>query len=244
MNDELRQEIYDHAIAQFPREACGLVVDNERYSPCRNIARTANEHFVLHPADYAAAEDSGKITCVVHSHPNMPAEPSQGDMVACERGGLPWLIVAVWKQPEDAVPHVVGDYAFEPTGYEAPLLGRQFFFGVLDCYTLVQDWYKREQMIDLPHFERRDEFWKNNASQIDLYAQYGDAGFAEVPAGEPLRVGDVILMQIRAPFANHAGVYVGNGKMLHHLSRKLSTLEVYPRSYWQDVTRRIVRYAR
>lgn len=244
MTPETTAAIHAHAIAQFPKECCGLVVetlDGERYFPCRNLALTPSEHFVLSPVDFATAEEAGEITCVVHSHPNIPARPSQGDLVACERGSVPWMIVAVWKQPEDTAPHVVAEYTFRPSGYEAPLIGRQFFFGILDCYTLIRDWYKRERGIDLPEFERRDEFWKDKGNMVDLYGQYKTAGFDDVTDGQ-LRVGDVPLMQVRAPFANHAGVYIGDGQIIHHLYGRLSSREVYTRSYYQEITRRVVRY--
>lgn len=244
MNQETSQAIMAHAIREFPRECCGLVVmteDGERYFPCRNIAVTPSEHFKMAPQDYADAEDAGQITCVVHSHPNAPARPSQRDLVACERGTVPWLIVAVWKEPGDESPKVADNYMFLPSGYEAPLIGREFAFGVLDCYSLIKDWYQREQGIELPEFERRDNFWKAQGHQIDLYAQYEKAGFAEVTDGS-LKVGDVPLMQIRASFANHAGVYIGYGQILHHLYGQLSRRDVYSRSYYQEVTRRVVRY--
>lgn len=244
MTPETRQAIDTHAINQFPREACGLVVivqGEERYFPCRNIATTPSEHFVMEPMDFADAEEHGEIVCIVHSHPNIPPRPSQGDRVACEKSNKPWMIVSVWKEPGDRSPRIVGDFLWEPTGYEAPLVGREFFFGVLDCYTLIRDWYLREQAIELPEFERHDNFWKGGQA-VDLYAQYEKAGFKEV-RDEPLRVGDVPLMQIaRSPFANHAGVYVGNGLLLHHMYGRLSSLDPYEHSMYQEKTRRIVRY--
>jgi proteasome lid subunit RPN8/RPN11 len=245
MNPETRQAIDAHALRDFPREACGLVVDTaagEIYLPCRNIARTVNEHFAIHPMDYADAEERGEITCVVHSHPNIPARPSQGDKVACEKSNKPWFIVAVWKQPEDAVPRIVGDFMWAPSGYEAPLVGREFFFGVLDCYTLLRDWYKRERNIELLDFERHDNFWNDKfGPAMDLYAQYELAGFKEV-RDDIIRVGDVALMQIRAPFANHAGVFVGEDQMLHHMYGHLSMISPYRNSMYQEKTRRIIRY--
>jgi proteasome lid subunit RPN8/RPN11 len=62
MNKANRAAIEAHAIGEYPREACGLLVRagrKEIYVPCRNIASTPNEHFRLAPEDYAAAEDRG-----------------------------------------------------------------------------------------------------------------------------------------------------------------------------------------
>jgi proteasome lid subunit RPN8/RPN11 len=247
MNLLTQMAIHAHCLRDFPREACGLVIiqsGEELYVPCRNIARTPSEHFVMDPADYANAEERGEITTIVHSHPNMPARPSQGDLVACETCGKPWLIVAVWREATETTPRIVEEYLLKPTGYQAPLVGRQFFFGILDCYTLIQDWYQRERGMTLPNFERRDDFWNTkHGPQVDLYAQYEQVGFVDTK-GDKLQVGDVPLMQIaRSPFANHAGVYIGDGLLLHHMYGKLSSRDPYEHSMYQEKTRRVVRYA-
>jgi proteasome lid subunit RPN8/RPN11 len=49
-----------HALTSYPAESCGLVCvvrGKERYIPCRNMAETASEHFVMSAQDYADAED-------------------------------------------------------------------------------------------------------------------------------------------------------------------------------------------
>lgn len=246
MNSITQMAIHAHCMRDFPREACGLVIivdGQEEYVPCRNIGRTPSEHFILHPHDYADAQERGEIVTIVHSHPNLPARPSQGDLVACEASGKPWLIIAVWKEALDQSPRIADEFLFQPTGYQAPLVGRQFFFGILDCYTLIHDWYQRERGIELPYFERRDNFWdEKQGPVVDLYAQYEQAGFYDTN-GAPLEVGDIPLMQVaRSPFANHAGVYIGNGLLLHHMYGRLSSRDPYEHSQYQEKTRRIVRY--
>lgn len=92
-----RDAAVQHAMAELPREACGLVVlDNgqERYWPCRNLAQDMDE-FMLDPTDYAAADCVGEIMAVFHSHPHAPAIPSDADRQACSATGLPWHIVSV-----------------------------------------------------------------------------------------------------------------------------------------------------
>jgi len=129
-----------HAAAEYPRECCGLVAlqgRRESYWPCRNPAEGIG-HFILDPQDYYAAEQAGPVTALVHSHPDMPATPSEADGVACEGSGLPWFIVAAAK--DDAGQVLTGDlFGFAPEGYQAPLLGRPFAHGILDCYSVVRD---------------------------------------------------------------------------------------------------------
>jgi proteasome lid subunit RPN8/RPN11 len=256
MNRKTIAAIRAHVIAEYPREACGLVVldgQTERYMPCRNTA-AGTEHFILCPEDYAAAEDAGQIIAVIHSHPDQSAEPSTADLVSCEASGLPWYIAAVAKGDDGGV--TAGEIrGLAPEGYQAPLLGRPFAHGVLDCYTLVRDWYKRERGIDLPNFTRRDDWWNQGDN---LYVKhYEEAGFRPMSEAEPLQTGDVIVMQYRSPNdPNHAGIYLGTATlkecpdlhpvpdaMLHHLYGRLSERVVYG-GHWQEMTRLRLRYSR
>lgn len=239
MIDRTAQAIRDHAIEQYPRESCGLVVihkGRELYLPCRNVAKSKDENFVLEPEDYAKAEEIGEIVAVVHSHPNAPARPSEADLVMCESTGLPWHIVHV-SRSEAGNLHATDIYTFQPTGYVAPLVGRSFSHGVLDCYQLIKDYYARELLIELPDFYRRDNWWNEGQN---LYMQnFEAAGF--VPATGAIRKHDVVIMQVRSPVPNHAGVYIGDGRILHHQMSRLSSRDVYS-GYFQEVTRIVVRH--
>lgn len=236
LNEKSQQAIRDHAVSQYPREACGLVAvvrGKQRYLPCRNIAESHNENFVLHPEDYAVAEELGEIVALVHSHPDMPARMSEADKVMCGRGDIPWYIVSVNARGETS-----DIERYEPEGYEAPLVGRQFAHGVLDCYTLIQDYYKRELGIVLPDFERQDHWWNKGE---DLYMQhFREAGFEPIKGA--IRKHDVILMQIRSPRVNHGAVFLGEpDHMLHHMYGQLSSRDVYG-GWFQEATRIIIRH--
>jgi len=242
MRTETIEAIRAHAAAEYPRECCGLLVvikGRERYRPCANAAQ-GTEHFVLPAEEYAEAEQLGEIIAVVHSHPDAPAAPSQADLVSCEASGLPWHIVRVDLAGGAAV---AGELVtIEPSGYVAPLVGRQFSHGVLDCYQLIVDWYAQERGVALKQFARADEWWNDGKS--DLYTKgFPQAGFVKLPDGAPLEVGDVILMQIRAKngVPNHAGIYLGDGLMLHHLYGRLSSRDVYG-GMWAETTRAALRY--
>jgi proteasome lid subunit RPN8/RPN11 len=243
MNETTRAAILAHAEKDYPRESCGLIVNargHERYLPCGNVA-LSDEHFALDPRDCFEAEDRHDVLAVVHSHPDAPAFlPSEADRiidrVGCERSGLPWVIVG-WPGADMLT--------ITPEGYVAPLLGRQFVYGVLDCYTLMQDWYRQELKIDVPKPPReadRPDWWKrgpNGEPPHDLYLEgFEAAGFSLV---EHLERGDVILIQLQADVANHCAIYLGDQVILHHVWGRLSCREVYG-GYWMKNTRAIVRH--
>jgi len=240
MEQSTLQAIQAHAVAEYPRECCGLVVATtvgEQYLPCQNTAETPSEHFRLPAEDYANAEDQGELLAVVHSHPNAPATASHADRVMCEESGLPWHIISVG-QVTGADPECGDVQTIQPSGYVAPLVGRQFSHGILDCYTLVRDFYERELGIQLSQYDRDDEWWDKG---LDLYSldRLRAEGF-DLIDGE-LKHGDMVLMQIRSPVPNHAGVYLGDGQLLHHMHGRLSEVITYG-GMWTERTRYIVRH--
>ena len=228
LTDTLKQQILDHAKADAPHEACGLVAvikGRRRYFPCRNIAETPDEHFILDPADYAEVEDKGEIVAVIHSHPTTNHNPSQADRVACEKSGLPWYIIN---------PNTEQWGYCEPVGFELPYVGREFSFGVVDCYSLCRDWYGKELGLELSDYDRRDKFWLRGEN---LYLDnFASEGFREIPV-EDLQYGDAILMQLESPLPNHAAVYLGDQQILHHIQGRLSSRDIYGGYYWKSTAK-------
>lgn len=231
MKKHVIKAIREHAEREYPRECCGVVVrinGREKYIPCTNRAEKPGR-FRLDYLEYAAAEDQGEVVAIVHSHPNIPAIPSEADRVGCEKSGVPWLIMN-WP---------TGEYTIvEPTGYVSPLLGRKFAHGVLDCYALIRDYYGQTLSIDLPDFERQDDWWLKGQN---LYMEnFEKAGFVSVPI-ESLRHHDVVLMQVASSVPNHAAVFQENGTILQHCMGRLSGLDVYG-GYWRKVTVKVLRH--
>ncbi|GAA5787307.1 C40 family peptidase [Chitiniphilus shinanonensis] len=229
-----------HLAGVFPREGCGLFVECDGavvFVPCRNVAPSA-DHFTLPAQDWAAAEDRGRVVAVLHSHPDAAPTPSMADRVSCEASGLPWLIVSMYRDEAGNVRAGEQQWLL-PEGYRAPLLGRPFVHGVLDCYSLIRDWYRDERAIELPDYPRRDGWWHEGGN---LYRDhFAEAGFVALPADAPLRRGDVLLMQVRATVDNHGAVYLGDGQMLHHLYGQLSRRDTYG-GYWLKHTTLRVRH--
>ena len=231
ITEKLLSQIRAHTSVEYPNEACGLVVvkrGKAKYLPCKNIAASKQEHFIISAEDYADAEDQGKIAYIVHSHPNAPHFPSEGDKVGIEASGIPWLIV---NEP-------TGSYGvYEPIGYEAPLVGRQYHHGVLDCYSIIVDYYKRELDIELPDFDRSNEWWLSGGN---MYVEnFEKAGFVRVL--DPPRQHDVLLMQIASPVPNHGAIFLGDGTILQHCANRLSSKDVWGGA-WQRATTHVLRH--
>jgi len=208
-----------HAKEQDPKESVGVLIvikGKEQYYPCNNLSTYSQQCFILDPEDYVKADALGEITAIVHSHPVTPPSPSQADKVSCEQSGLKWHIV----NPKTET----WGYC-EPTGYKPPLIGRQWVWGVTDCWSLVRDYYKEQHNIQLLDYQRPttpQDFLDN-----PLFEQYAErTGFVELNKDEKLQIGDVLLMSIFHPTLNHVAIFLGD-EILHHLADRLSTREPY-----------------
>ena len=218
MND-WKEAALSHAKIEDPKESVGLLLNikgKERYYPCNNLSMSSYQCFVLDPEDYVRADNTGEITAIIHSHPTTPPTPSQADLVGCENSNLPWHIVN---------PKTEQWGYCEPNGYKAPLLGREWVWGVTDCWSLVRDWYREEKQIELKDYQRSmtpEEFLKN-----PLFEEYAtQTGFRELEPNEALQKGDVLLMSILHPTLNHVAIFLGD-MVLHHLADRLSCREPY-----------------
>lgn len=230
--EQCRDDAEAHALADYPRESVGLVVSvrgKPIYVPCRNQSDEP-DHFILHPEDYAAAEDQGDIVAVVHSHPDAVPEPSLHDIASHAASRMAWWIVGL--KDGAATWHEM------PAAGEMPLEGRVFVHGVIDCYTLVRDYYRQELGIVLPDFHRKDDWWHNGENlYVDNFAK---TGF--VPVESPQQ-GDLIVMAIGSPTPCHGAIWLEGDVVLHHLYGRLSCREVYGRAY-RECTTHIMRYTR
>lgn len=226
------EEFKSHAIHEYPKEACGLIIPTG-YVPCLNTSANPEKEWRIDPCVVASYRN---VLAIVHSHPDGPDHPSSADMRQQLATGIPFGIVAC-----------NGEASLEPffwgPGVVVPeYLGRPFRHGPTgsdgrgDCYALVRDWYLHEMQIRLPEVPRDDRWWENGA---DLYSAFRDHGFRKISI-EEIQYGDGILAQIRSPVPNHAGIYLGNGLILHHLAERLSRRE--PVHGWQKHIIHVVRH--
>ena len=97
---EIRAELDEHARAEQPNEACGLVAFKngraERYLPARNSAASPYRFELEIAPESWFLEDDGYELAVFHSHISSPPRPSRTDV---ENIGLwegrPYLILSL-----------------------------------------------------------------------------------------------------------------------------------------------------
>lgn len=236
--EDIKAQIAAISRNAFPNEACGFVVSSRggkhmEVVPCYNASATPLEHFRIRPEDFRAVEDGGgEIELVWHSHPNGRAEATLADKTSVERFGIPYLIYVL---PAD-----LWDF-YAPTGWKADLIGRPFVHGILDCYTFCRDYYATIG-IEIPDFHREDNWWEPLkeivqpggglrqirtaepgriiAPPLNLYMEnFEKAGFVRVGK---LAKHDAVLMRLQHHAVNHAGIYVGEGFLMHHPAKGVS----------------------
>lgn len=225
----LKMAIAGEARKASPNECCGFVV-NGKLVPCENQHPSPLTNFAISAEDYVRAEAIGPIEAIYHSHIDGARGFSSYDVKACKQVNIPWI---VYHMPS-------GDFFYgDPTG-NAPYVGRQWIYGLHDCYALLRDFYKREMGIELDDFERgEDQEWLSNGWTRFL-DNYEGQGFYEV--GKAQKKGDFLLMRMGADQPNHVGVMAGRRNIFYqHLADRLSQESVYG-GYWDKVTVKVLRH--
>jgi proteasome lid subunit RPN8/RPN11 len=211
-----------HAEAEQPMEACGVIA-GDQYFRLRNEA-TVHDAFAMDMRGYHALDQQYGVAVIVHSHVYLPAIASDGDRAGCEKTGKPWLIIS-WPTGQSSV--------IEPSGWRAPLVGRQWAWGSLDCFGLVRDAFQAYTGILLPDFERDWLFWERGENLVAEH--FAEAGFIKLPQDSEPKHCDVFGMKINAKVVNHLGIFLAEhgGVMLHQLMGRLSIREIYGGTYRQ-----------
>ena len=223
-----------HAEECMPKESCGLLAvikGKETYWPCKNIAESGFEYFIINPDDWAECEDTGEIIGIVHSHPYDPPQPSDNDKASCEYLDLPSHIYSV-RMKEWC--------SFEPTGWKAPsLIGRTWIWGKHDCWSLITDYFLEKKQINLKFWPRPKNL-KEFANNPYFEKVLTESGFKKVD--NDIQINDILLMEGIYDKLNHVALYIGDQTIFHHNIKQLSCREIYDLKYIQ-ATKKVYRYA-
>jgi len=123
--DAVRRALVEHALAEQPNEACGLVVLRDavadRYVPGRNAAASPYRFELEVPPETWFLEDDGWELAVFHSHVSSPPRPSRTDVENIGLwAGKPYLIYTV-RTDELAAWRIV-DGSIQPVSIESGAL--------------------------------------------------------------------------------------------------------------------------
>lgn len=122
------------------------------------------------------------------------------------------------------------------------LIGKPFILGTNDCYSIARDIFHENTPLRLPNYARPTDFWLVN---ISLYMDnFKKEGFKVIDvAPEDLQPLDVFLIALpdqrqdnSQTITGHCAVYVGEGRIVHHLMGRLSEEMVYRGSMRQWTT--------
>ena len=97
---EVRSALVEHAEAELPNEACGLISLRdgvaERFFPGRNRAASPYRFDLEIDPEVWFLEDEGYDLAVFHSHPSSPPHPSRTDVEAIGLWeGRPYVILSL-----------------------------------------------------------------------------------------------------------------------------------------------------
>ncbi|WP_279025583.1 C40 family peptidase [Gibbsiella quercinecans] len=229
INGKIKMAIFEHAKSVYPHECAGLVTQKgrvQKYHRIDNVSAKPEEHCEPDPEQYGKVMDEheGAIVAFVHSHTGDGATtlPSAHDTCMCNEFEIPFVIVSL---PE-------GDMRIvEPK--HIPLIGRPWSLGSYDCWGLIMSFHALHG-IKLTDYRKPYEWWKEGEN---LYHDlWGQEGFI-VNDGAP-RFGDMVIMQIQCNVWNHAGIYVGDNKILHHTQDRLSRTDIF--SGWYESKKTLI----
>lgn len=209
------------AIAELTFEMCGYILEKASggfdFYQCDNIATDKRNEFEIDMLETEAAMSLGKISAVVHSHPN----PNQlNHLSAFDR-------IAQYDNLDGDWILIKKDFTHEIFPPLARFRGRQYVANKVDCYTIIKDFFDFCG-IRLPDFYREPDWWdKGKNFYLD---NLPINGFSRIAKSE-IKPGDVLTFCYAATVPNHAGIYLGDNKFLHHMTSRPSKVDVLDR-FW------------
>lgn len=206
-------------ISRSDHEKCGFITKDGEFVQMENVSESPRDAFCIDSTAY-----DGEYVAIVHSHGAHEPKPSDEDIVACYDSGVPWLIIGnhgetqQWLSPKK-----------EDTIDKFGLVGRPFYLGVFDCYSIIKDYYSKLGigLIENPKF---GEFWKDVSDKRDPYIEaLPKHGFYKIKDDAAIMPHDVVVMSLKPsrPCGNHSGVYIGSEQMLHHIQDARSRVDHY-----------------
>jgi len=216
--------IKEHFDKEYPKEGCGVlavVKGKKKWFPVKNIAEV-NNNFIMDSDEYIRLMLSTDIIGIIHNHIETNSEPSQTDIDQCNTLGVPYYI---FNYPGMEL------NILQPEKNFTELYGREYKFGIYDCFEAVRD-YLLIQGMKIPSRALFEDKWYKKG------LDYFTTEMVKKWKGEPvslneLQENDVLLFKVQEEVNNHCGVYIGNDIFYHHAINRLSCREsLFP--FWRE----------
>ena len=214
------EDIKKHFDSEYPKEGCGIigiVKGKKKWFPCKNVANS-NEDFILSSDDWFQIKKKADIFAIVHNHINSGNEASENDINNCNALGLPSYI---FNYPDLEL------NILEPKENFNPLIGREYKFGINDCFEAMRDWLATQNIKIPKRAAFEDDWWLKGLDYFteETIAQWG---FKKVDTPQK---NDLLIFAVESSVGNHCGVYLNNDIFFHHAENRLSCREsLYP--FW------------
>ena len=227
------EDMREHFKNEYPREGCGIltvVKGKQKWIPCTNIAEEDN-HFIIDTKEYLKIARTSDIIGIVHSHPDESSEPSELDINNCNALGKKYYI---FSYPEMDLTIV------EPKINTTDLYGREYEFGVKDCFEALRDYLQTQNIEIPPRAMFVEDYWDK---EIDYFNDKTISEWNHSPVSlNEIKENDVLIFRVFSDINNHCGVYLGNDIFYHHAENRLSCREnLYPQ--WKKWLVGAYRYA-
>lgn len=239
-NQQIKEKIKQEAVKNSPKECCGFIFLNQEnfkfdIYPCKNVANIKSNNFIISPKDYINCSNFGQITACYHSHTNDNTELSEIDKDNSNKYNIHYILYNVKYDTFNF---------YTPNTEKNPYIGRPFILGVSDCFTLMQDYAKRERNIKIKF--PKDIIYPKDIKEIGaLYEKnFIDNGFFKLSKDVQLRKDDGIMMTFPAvceEYPTHAAVYMGNDMILHQPFNSFSCVNIYD-NFFKKHTSYVLRY--
>lgn len=224
-------EIEEHFKKEYPREGCGVIAivkGSPQWFPCTNIAEDDNDFIISHK-EYLEIRKKYDILAIVHSHIDQSNEPSVQDVNSCNALGIPYHIYSYPDMDLNIV---------EPKKNFYPLIGREYEFGVRDCFEALRDWLAEEKIHIPPREPFEEDFYEK---QLNYFSEDYIKNWSHKKVEGAPQKNDVLIFQVESKLPNHCGVYLQDGIFYHHAVNRLSCREpLHP--FWMKYLVGIYRY--
>ena len=229
LSKKIKRTIKEHSLKESPRESCGLITTKDGVLSVHKALNGATDshRFRINPFDYVKASGKGKIIAVYHSHVK-GCNFSELDKFNSETHELTYILYCLENN---------SFLTYDPKNEFNNYIGRDFEWGVSDCFTLVRDFYKEKLNIEIGDYPREEGWAEKFGPLFDKYL--GKENFKEV---KNLKKYDGILFRSRKEgCSTHCAIYLGEGLMLHQPRNTVSRIDDYDERF-KRITNKIVRH--